>query len=503
MKTLRDIPVLSGQTWDGHSSEFRKSRGEIFLRIQRELGDIGAIRFFNVPIVVLSSPELVHEALIEKAKSFEKSLATKMMFYPFAGKGLFTSEGELWRRQRKLMAPLFHPGAVSGYASQMNAVITRCLDRWRDGEVIDVGKEMTRITMAVVGKVLFDADTSDEADEIGAAIRVMFDHLADQAGSLSIVLRATLAGALLDLGSLPPSADRLRSAAIDRLVKPLPLPTTKSRRVRNAVKLLDRTVQRMIDERRRAGRERDDLLSRLLAARDEDDGSLMSDRQVRDEAVTLFVAGHETTATGMTWALYFLSRRPDVYRRWKAEVRALDGRMPTAEDAARLEYSRGIFKEAIRLYPPAFAFDRIVVEDVVIGDYLLPRKTAIIIAPYAIHRREASWPDAERFDPTRFAAESEAMRPRAAYLPFGLGPRVCIGASFAQLEAELLLAQIAQRFEFEPMDLAPVGPSFVTALRPDRAVMLRVRAQAGAAAHDERPRDELRTRGYDEIAQEG
>jgi cytochrome P450 len=297
---------------------------------------------------------------------------------------------------------------------------------------------------------------------------------------LSIVARALAAGLLSEIPGLPPAADRIRSAVIDKLGTPIPWPIASRRRVINAVKALDGMVHRTIAERRRSGQKRDDVLSRLLLARDEDDGSFMTDRQVRDEIVTLFVAGHETTATGMTWSLYFLSRGPEAYRRWHEEVGALGGRTPTAEDSARLEYTRGAFKEAVRLYPPAFAFDRVAAEDVEIGGVLVPRTTGIIISPYAVHRREATWPDPERFDPARFSAAAEAQRPRAAYLPFGIGPRVCIGASFAQLEAELLLAQIAQRFELEAVDSEVIGPDFTTALRPDKPVRLRVRVKANA-----------------------
>jgi cytochrome P450 len=237
----------------------------------------------------------------------------------------------------------------------------------------------------------------------------------------------------------------------------------------------------MIEERRRVGSGRADLLSRLLAARDEDDGSGMTERQVRDEVVTLFVAGHETTATSTTWALHFLSRHPEAYRRWKAEAAALGGRIPTADDAPRLGYTLGVFKEALRLYPAAPALDRVAVEDVTVGGYRLPRKTMVVVCPYALHRQPHLWPDPERFDPDRFSAEAEASRPRLAWLPFGAGPRVCIGAQFAALEAQLLLAQIARRFDLEPVDQNPVGVDFRSVLRPARPVRLRVRrASTGA-----------------------
>lgn len=475
MRSHEDIPVLSSRSFDGHASEFRRVRAELFVRVHRELGDVGKIRFFHVPCVCLGSPELVHDLFVEKARSFQKSLALRMSFYPLAGKGLFTAEGDLWRRQRKLMAPLFSPAAVRGYAGVMNEVIDRYLDTWRDGDVIDANREMTRITMAVVGKILFDSDTFDDADELGAAIQTMFGYLTDQGASLALIARATAGVQLLELGALPAWADHLRERAIDKLSEPFPWPTPSRRALFAAIRTLDRKVQEMIDDRRRAGVERNDLLTRLLRARDEDDGSVMTDRQVRDEAVTLFVAGHETTATSTTWTLYFLSRHPDAYRRYRQEVAGLGGKVASADDAEHLTYTTGAFKEAMRLYPPAFVIDRVAMEDVQIGDHEFPRHTTFFVCPYALHRRPHLWPDPERFDPERFSPEAEARRPRFSWIPFGAGPRVCIGAGFATLEAQLLLARIAQRFELEPADAEPIGPSYSTALRPSRPVLLRLK----------------------------
>lgn len=474
--------MLSGQRHDGHAGEFRRTRGDFFLRMHAENGAVSRLRFFNVEALSIASPELVHDVLVEKAKVFEKSLATRMAFYPLAGRGLFTSEGELWRRQRRLMAPLFYPAAVKGYADTMNDVISRYLDTWRDGDVIDAGREMTRITMAVVGKVLFDSDTFDDADELGAAIQVLFGHLTDQGGNLALILRATLGVQLQELGTLPPWADKLRTDVIDWLSQPFPWPTAKRRRLFRSIATLDRKMKEMIDERRRSATDGNDLLTRLLKARDEDDGAVMSDRQVRDEALTLFVAGHETTATSTTWALHFLSRNPEVYRRWKQEVASLGGRAPSAEDAARLVYTTGVFKEALRLFPPAFMVDRVAMQDVEVGGYHLPRHTVVFLCPYSMHRRPELWPDPERFDPERFTPEAESRRHRLAWLPFGAGPRVCIGAGFATLEAQILLARIAQRFELTAVDSEPMGVNFLSALHPSRPVRLRVKRIAPRAS---------------------
>lgn len=472
MRSLKDIPSLSGARFDGHASQFRKERGDFFIRAHAELGGVGQFRLFQFPVVSIVSPDLLHDVFVERARSFEKTLALRVAFYPLAGQGLFTSEGDLWRTQRKRMAPFFHPGAIKGYADTMNEVIDQCLSTWRDGQVIDAGKEMTRLTMAVAGKVLFDVDTLDESDELGAAITVLFNDLAEETASFSLIGRTALLGALQDLPRLPPWASAARERFAELVKSPHTWPTPRGKRLASAIATLDGGILRMIESRRSSTAAREDVLSRILSARDED-GSRMSDRQVRDEAVTLFVAGHETTATSTTWALYFLSRHPEIYRRYVAEARALE-HDPTAADTARLPCTLGTFKEALRFYPPAFMLDRVAMEDVVLGDIEIPRRTAILISVYALHRRPELWPDPLRFDPDRFTPEAEAARPRLAWMPFGAGPRVCIGAQFATQEALFALARIARRFDFEPVDKAPIGPSYATALRPERPVLLRL-----------------------------
>ena len=475
MKTIADIPVLSGRNWTGHATEFQTTRAAIFQRVTKELGDLGQILLFHVPVVVPTSPAFLHEALVEKHKSFEKSHAIKIMFYPFAGNGLFTAEGDSWKRQRKLLSPLFHPAAIRSYAPTINAVVSRCLDDWKDGAVLDVEREMTRITMAVAAKVMFDADTLSESDELSHAIRCVFEYIADQSGSFSIVMRATATDLLHDLGDLPAPLAKAKKKLLQTLREPVPVPTAKRKELRKAIQTLDARIQLMIEERREKGETgREDLLSRLLAARDEDDGSFMNDRQVRDEAMTLFIAGHETTATSTTWAIYFLSRNPDVKQRLETEIAQLPGDKPTAEEAAKLGYTRGVFREALRLCPPAFAVDRVTIEDVEVGGYLLPKKTALIIPIHALHRREQDFPNPERFDPERFTPEAEAKRPKGAYLPFGLGPRVCIGAAFAELEAQIVLAQMTKRFVWEPVDTSDIKPDFMKTMRPESPIRIRV-----------------------------
>jgi cytochrome P450 len=265
---------------------------------------------------------------------------------------------------------------------------------------------------------------------------------------------------------------------------PLRMPTQHSRELYGAFQTIQDKVQRMIEDRRSVGLTRPDLLTKLLLARDEDDGQGMSDRQLRDEVLTLFFAGHETTAVGATWAVHLLSQHPGAYQRHKDEVDSLGGRIPTIEDLPKLGFTLRVFKEALRLYPPASLFDRVAKEDVEIGGYLLPKGTTIFISPYAIHRRPDLWADPERFDPDRFLPDKEEARPRFAYLPFGGGPRICIGIHFALLEGQLLLALLSQHVRLDPRPGLVVKPSTLATIRPEPALMMRVhRRNPGVASH--------------------
>lgn len=481
-KTLRDIPVASGATLMGHAGAFKNDRLNFLLRVQRETGDIGQVRMLNTPVLIVSSPELLHEMLVEKARFFAKSPGIRMALYTFAGEGLFTSDGDLWKRQRKLMAPLFQPSYMANYVEGMRESIARGTGEWREGEIIDVAREMTRITMSIVGKALFDSDTFSESDELGAAVSELFLYISEQAGSLGLIAGMQIVDHLERLENrLPPALEPLRIKILHHLMSISPLPTPRATRARSAQRRLEALVQKMITERRAAGLSRKDLLTKLLAARDEDDGQTMSDKQVRDEVMTLFLAGHETTAVGSTWAIHLLSQHPDAYRRHKEEVDALGGKPPTFRDLERLPYTLRVFKEALRLYPPAFMLDRVALTDVEIGGYAIPEGTVLFFSPYMTHRRPDLWPDPERFDPDRFTPEKEAARPRLAYFPFGAGPRICIGSHFALIEGHLLLAHIAQRAVLTPTSNGPVLPGVDSALRPNRPLRMRVHLNSGPA----------------------
>ena len=481
MKDRRDIPLLPGAGRLGHLAAFRADRVEFLKRVVQFDRDLSRVQLLVKPAYFVTSPALLQEVLVSKAKSFEKSRALRLALYPLAGEGLFTSRGELWKRQRRLMAPMFQHGQIAQYARSMAGCAARGMEAWKPGESIDVAREMTRITMSVAGETLFEADTFDQADELGAALTTALDWTNHHAGALPQILQIRVRFGLEKLAPLAPAPLRARlTRLITRLEAPVLIPGEESRALQEAIDLLNRRVQRMIDDRRAAGLTRPDLMTRLLAARDEGDGLAMSDQQVRDEILTLFVAGHETTATALAWSFYLLARHPEVYARVQAEADAL-GHAPTADDLPRLAYTGRVFKEVLRLYPPVYFFSRESTQEVEIGGYLFPARSLIFISPWVIHRRPDLWPEPLRFDPDRFTPEAEAGRAREAWLPFSGGPRVCIGNHFSLMEGPIVLAAITRRVTLGLTSPEEVLPEPTATLRPKRLVMT-VQARTPATA---------------------
>ncbi|HEU4408271.1 MAG TPA: cytochrome P450 [Polyangiaceae bacterium] len=480
MQTLRDVPSAPGANLLGHAHLFRGSR-LAFLRAVGRTGDLVRARFLYREVLFANTPALAHEILVEKARAFEKSPGIRLLLHYLAGRGLFTAEGELWRRQRRLMAPLFAPSAAARYARQMYEVAQTALAGYRDGEPVDLARETTRITMGVVGRALFDSDTFDEADELGAALTTALGWVNQSAASGALVAHIA---ALDAVDALPARLDALRGPLRAKFEEPFLLQGARSPELRAAIDRLDRRIQRMIDERRAAPGERDDLLARLLSARDAEDASFagMSDRQLRDEAVTLFVAGHETTATALAWAFYLLARDPAARDRVQAEADALPPGPVTFEGAASLGATTRVFKEAMRLYPPVEFLARRALEPVTVGDLAVPAGTIVFVSPWVVHRHEPTWPDPERFDPDRFSPEAEAKRPKGAWLPFGAGPRVCIGNHFAMLEGPIVLATLMRGARFEIDASRTIEPETFATLRPKGGVPAVVRLRSAPPA---------------------
>lgn len=461
----------------GHSRSFRRDRLASLRMLARATEPVMRLHIplTGIRVFVANSPDVVQEVLVEKVKHFHKSDMLRYSLYDLAGEGLFTSNGDLWRRQRRLMAPLFTPKALEGYAADMVACTVRTIDGWRDGESLSLARETTRLTMGVAGKTLFDADTFSEADEIGRALTVALEWTGWVVGRPSAFAHVLVKRAAERLASRTrgPAHDVFSSVS-QRFTRPIAHLGPRGRELEAAIRFLDDHVQKMIDDRRAAGADRGDLLSRLLEARDEDDGAKMSDRQIRDEVLTLFVAGHETTATGLAWTIYLACRSPDVYAAMEREADAVPD-LPTVDDLPRLDLCLRAFKEALRIYPPVYVFGRDSKEPVNIAGYDLPPPTNVFTSPWVLHHSALNFPDPERFDPDRFLPENEAKRHRYAYLPFGAGPRVCLGNHFAYMEAQLALATILKRYRFELEGEEEPEPH--ATLRPKHGVRVRVRAR--------------------------
>ncbi|MEZ4672350.1 MAG: cytochrome P450 [Anaerolineae bacterium] len=409
---------------------------------QKTYGDFSFSRFGWISFYTLTDPELAHEILVNQANNFYKLKLIKYALGPFLGNGLLTSEGDFWKRQRKLSQPAFHTRRIENYAETMVDFARRMVADWKSGEKRFIDREMMKITLKIVAKTLFDADVSDDADRVG----VLLTHILE--------------------------------ASNERINAPFPwpewLPSAKRDQMRRDVAELDAILQRFIDERRRSSEDRGDLLSMLLAAQD-DDGSGMTDKQLRDELMTIFLAGHETTAMNLTWTWYLLSQHPQVVARLKEEVDTVLGERPaTMADLAHLPYTEMVMKEALRLYPPAPSVGREPIEDVQVGGYTIPKGAIVNISIYAMHRNPAYFPDAETFDPERFSPEREKAIPRFAYLPFGAGPRICIGNSFAQMEARLILATMIQHVDLALLPGQEIVPRQLVTVRPRNGIEMAV-----------------------------
>lgn len=460
-------PTLSGGGLLGHLRELRDDPLGLQRRFVRECGDAGILTFPGARLLVVNSPELAGALLVGDAAKFRKSRLLRAALFPLVGDGLFTSEGPLWRRQRKLMARLFPPSHLASYADAMIAEAARCARTWADGAEIDIARETTRITMGIAGKALFDADTFDDSDELGDALTVLLEHAAASAASVRLAFQVELAGAL--------------ERRLPRLAAGLERPLWLPRRCRRALAIVERRVGQMIADRRARPSDRDDLLSRLLRAHDDDGG--MSERQLRDEIVTLFVAGHETTATGLAWTLYLLGRDPATYARVVDEVRADRDLAIGATGLPPLPLTLAVFSEALRLYPPVPVFERQAIAPVELAGQQLAVGDYAAVLPWALHHRPALWPEPERFEPARFEPAAVDARARHAFLPFGAGPRVCLGAHFAMLEAALVLATVLRQVDLtlvEPTAEVVPDPRAAT-LRPAGAIRMRVARRAARA----------------------
>src|SRR3954470_3647746 len=415
-------------------------------RLARDYGDIVLFRLGTQAMALLNHPDYVEDVLVTRARLFKKGRALERA-RRLLGDGLLTAEGEAHLRQRRLVQPSFHRQRIEGYARAMVAHAARTADRWHDGGEIDVAAEMTQLTLTIVGETLFGTDVESDA--------------------------RTVRQALTDVLEMFP----ITMSPLGPLLERLPLPAV--RRNRRAQATLDRLIYRIIEERRRDPSDRGDLLSMLLLARDdEQQGTRLTDTQVRDEAMTLFLAGHETTANALIWTWHLLAQHPDVEQRLHEELDTVIGnRVPRPEDAGNLPYTRRVLTEVMRCYPPAWGIGRRALEDIEIGGYTIPRNTVVLVSQYLLHHDARFFPQPERFDPDRWLPEHQHGRPRFAYFPFGGGNRVCIGESFAWTEGILVLATLARHWRLRRVDTSPVPMNAMLTLRPARPIRMVVAAR--------------------------
>src|SRR5260370_28412412 len=416
---------------------------EYFTQIAREFGDIPGLPILNFKTIFINHPGLIEEVLVTNARKYSKGRVLRANRHVF-GEGLLTSEGDFWLRQRRLAQPAFHRARIASYAAAMVDYTQRLVSGWRDGEERDAHQEMLRLTLQIVGKTLFDADVERDAQGVGKSLEL-----------------------LLEIG-----ANFRRTIFVPHWV-----PAPANLRVKWEVAQIEKILYRIIAERRASGRDAGDLLSTLLAAQD-DDGSKMTDQQLRDETITLFLAGHETTASTLSWTWWLLAQNPAVEAKLHAELDAVLGdRAPSLDDLPKLVYTGHVITESLRLYPVAWGLARLVVEDHEIAGYPVTKGMGVAMAQWVVHR-DARWYDApEKFRPERWENDLMKRFQRFAYFPFGGGPRQCIGNAFALMEAALILATIAQKFRLRLVTNHPVVPLASITLRPRHGIRVTLEAR--------------------------
>lgn len=432
-------PGPRGALFFGSLAAFRADPIGLLMAARRDHGDLVRLRLGGITAHLVSHPRGIRHVLQTRHQHYTKRTRGIAKLREILGNGLLTNDGDSWLRQRRTLQPAFHRERVQGFSALMARATSRMLEGWEHRAAagplrLDVAREMMVLTLRIVAEALFGADVEPVARDVDRA--------------LGVALHVT--------------NDRVKTV----LDLPTWLPTPANLRFRGAMSVLDGVVLGLIRERRR-GEPRDDLLSMLMEARDPETGQGMSDRQLRDEVMGVFLAGHETTANALTWTLYLLSQHPDEEARLHAEVaRVLGDRPPTPEDARQLPLTTMVIQESMRLFPPAWLFGRSPAEDEEIEGFSIPAGSLVFLSPYVTHRHPALWPDPERFSPDRFAPEKMATLDRFAYFPFGGGPRICIGAPFANLELLVVLASLVQRFRLHLAPGARVEPEPLVTLRP-------------------------------------
>src|SRR5882757_1359487 len=416
---------------------------DYFTAMAQEYGDVSGMRIGKFRSLFINHPDLIEDVLVNHSRKYHKGRILQANKYLF-GEGLLTSEGDFWLRQRRLSQPAFHRERINAYAATMADYTEQMLATWRNGEERDIHEEMMQLALRIVGKTLFDADVTRDAKEVGE--------------TLDILLRI--------------AANFGRTVLI-----PLWVPTPRNLRAKLGIKRLEKVIYRIIENRRASGGDSGDLLSILLQAQDED-GTRMSDRQLRDETITLFLAGHETTANTLSWTWWLLAQNPAVEKKLHEELDGvLGGRAPTVDDLPKLTYLSHMLTESLRLYPTAWGMARLAAEEHEIAGYPVRPGYGVAFAQWVMHR-DARWFDAPlEFRPERWENDLAKQLPRFAYFPFGGGPRQCIGNTFALMEASVVLATVGQRFRFALAPDHKVTPLASITLRPKNGIQVRLEAR--------------------------
>ena len=435
-------PTVKTDLFGGHLRSFRKRPTEFLTRLSK-LGDVSAFKIAGAQAFLINHPDLIRDLLVTNHAKFMKGRALQRA-KGLLGEGLLTSEKEFHLRQRRMIQPSFHRARINEYAKAMIEFGTRMADEWQDGDVRDVDREMMRLTLWIVGKTLFSANVEDEAMQVGEAMTTIVS--------------------MFNFMVLP----------FSEILEKLPLPPIK--KLKKARATLNEVIYKIINERRATGEDRGDLLSMLLMAQDEETGGAMTDEQVRDECLTLFLAGHETTANALTWTFYLLSQNPGAEAKFHRELdEVLGGKDITPEDYPRLKYTEQILAESLRLFPPAWTVGRLATEPHEFNGYEIPAKSLVLASPFVMQRDPRFWENADEFIPERWETLSiKEAGNKFIYFPFSKGVRNCIGEGFAWMEGVLLLAILGRKWKLSLMPEQKIALNPMITLRPKFGMRMRI-----------------------------
>lgn len=436
-------PKPQGHWLMGSFSDFQANPVEFLSRTAYEKGDVSCFRMGPTYIYLVNNPELIHHMFVNQADIFYKSNFAKRSLNKLLGNGLVLSDGSFWKRQRKLAQPAFHHHRIASYGEAMVASTLSKIKTWKPQDTLQIDVEMAQLALDIMSKTIFTLDAIEDAQAVTTTMSQMQEALSKR---------------LLAAVQLPDW-----------------IPTPNNIKTKKVLDALNKLIFGIIEDRRRSNEDRGDIISMLLLARDEETGEQMSDQQLRDELLTLFIAGHETTANTLTWVWYLIAQHPEIEQKLYEELDAVTaGRTPTFQDLMSLKYNEMVIKESLRMYPPAWILVRQPNADVEVGGYQIKKGTTVFVSPYVTQRDARYYPDPETFMPERFSPDSEKKIPPYAYIPFSGGPRVCIGNSLAMMQMRLIVATIMQQFRLRYTHTKPLKPASLITLVPEGGLTLKV-----------------------------